>query len=142
MKKLLLSLLVSGSLFGLVASAAPVRALSVPTSPLTQFAACASGQVLTFPAWYRGLQDPSTCDVKIANLTQIWVIPLNIIEIMMQIAGYAATGLLIWGGIKYATSQGEPSHIKEAKDTILNAIIGLGIVLSSVAIINFIASKL
>ena len=49
---------------------------------------CAGGRVLTFPTWYRGLAtEPTTCAVKLTQLNDIWKIVLNLVEIMMQVAG-------------------------------------------------------
>lgn len=138
MKKLIYSVLI---LVGLLTTTTPVAALPTVLSPATHFAACASERILTFPTWYRGLQDPATCAVVFKDLNNIWVVALNLIEIGMQLAGYLAVGFLIWGGVLYIKSQGEPAQVTAAKNTILNAIVGLGIVLASVAIVNFIASR-
>lgn len=137
MKKLLISLFVALSLLGV--TSVPVSANAA--SPLTQFAACAGSRILTFPTWYRGLTQDANCNIQLNDLSQIWLIALNIIEIGMQVAGYIAIGFLIWGGIQYIKSQGEPSNLTQAKNTILNAVVGLGLVLASVGIVNFIASR-
>lgn len=140
MKKLILILALIAGLVSF--TAVPASALSsTALQPAFQFAACTNGGFLTFPAWYRGLTPGANCAPTITDLNQIWIIALNIIEIGMQIAGYAALGLLIWGGVQYISSQGEPQRLTAAKSTILNAIIGLGIVLASVAIVNFIATR-
>lgn len=97
--------------------------------------------VLTFPAWYRGLTD-SSCQVQINELNDFVTIPLNIIEIFIQAVAYAATGFIIWGGFKYMKSQGEPNKISEAKAAILQAVIGLVIALTSVAIVRFIQGSI
>ena len=55
---------------------------------------------------------------------------------------YAAVGFIIWGGFKYTKSQGDPGKLNEAKGAITNALIGLGIALGSVAIVEFIQSRI
>lgn len=131
MKKVKLFIL---SLVALTAMFAPVAS----ASPLTLFgAACTGGHFLTFPTWYRGLQ----CDKSIPQLTKlndVWLIGLNIVEIMIIAAAYAAGAFIIWAGIKYMKSRGDPGKIVEAKTGLTQAVIGLGIALASVAIVEFV----
>ncbi|OGL32232.1 hypothetical protein A3F64_01515 [Candidatus Saccharibacteria bacterium RIFCSPHIGHO2_12_FULL_42_8] len=65
-------------------------------------------------------------------------ITLNILNIIMVLAGYVAVAYVIWGGFKYLTANGDSGSIASAKKTITNALIGLLISLSAVAIIYFI----
>jgi len=114
-------------------------------TPQTAYAECGD-RLLTLPAWFRGLTTDS-CDIKSPDdagglSTFIWTIVLNIIEMVMQIVGYITVAFLIFGGFKYMTSQGEPSNIMKAKDTIRNALIGLLIAIFSVAVVNFIAGAI
>lgn len=53
-----------------------------------------------------------------------------------------AVGFIIFGGFQYMLSQGEPERTKGARSTILNALIGLAISLSAVAIVNLIGRNL
>jgi hypothetical protein len=114
-------------------------------TPQTAYAECGD-RLLTLPAWFRGLTTDN-CDIKSPDdagglSTFIWTIVLNIIEMVMQIVGYITVAFLIFGGFKYMTSQGEPSNIMKAKDTIRNALIGLIIAIFSVAVVNFIAGAI
>jgi len=119
--------------FALTLTASMVLAVGV-LAPTAHARACSSN-ILTFPAWYSNVS--SDCkSVKITKLSDFWVIALNGVEILLQVVAYAAVGFLIWGGFKYMKSRGEPAAISQAKAAILNAIIGLGIGLSSVAIVN------
>lgn len=114
--------------------------LVVASAPAVS-AAC-GGELLTFPAWHDGLSRSvgAGCELKITKLNDLWVIALNIVEILLQAVAYAATGFLVWGGFKYMKARGDPSRIQNAKDAITNAIVGLGVALSSVAIVNLISS--
>jgi hypothetical protein len=114
---------------------------AVSAVPAAQFAACAGERILTFPNWYQGLPD-TNCNIQITKLTDFWVIVLNILEAVIQAAGYIAVGFIIWGGIKFIKSQGDPGQINESRDTIVNASIGLAIVLVSVSIINFVTGTI
>lgn len=95
--------------------------------------------ILTIPPWYHQLCDDTGRQVEISEIPDdIVVLLLNIVNIAIQIGGYVAVGFVIWGGIKYVLSNGESNKTASAKTTIQNALIGLLIVLASVAIVNFI----
>ncbi|HMI09091.1 MAG TPA: pilin [Candidatus Saccharimonadales bacterium] len=113
--------------------------------PQTTVAAC-SDRLLTFPAWYKGIQN-ADCTIKNPNDSGgiskfIWTIVLNVIELMLQLVGYIAVVFIIIGGFKFLTGTGTPDTVAKARTTILNAIIGLVISIFSVAIVNVVAGTL
>lgn len=118
-------------------------AVATPTTVAAAGENC-NQRLLTFPAWYRGLlnddcevENPGRGDDDLSNF--IWKIALNVIDMLMQLIGYASVVFLIIGGFRYITATGEPDKMTTAKKTVTNAIIGLMIALSSVAIVNVIA---
>ncbi|MCA9334748.1 hypothetical protein KC953_01245 [Candidatus Saccharibacteria bacterium] len=62
----------------------------------------------------------------------------TIVNILLFLLGAIAVIMIIIGGIRYATSNGEAQQIKSAKDTILYSVIGLVVAILSYAIVNFI----
>lgn len=62
---------------------------------------------------------------------------LQIINFMAVGVGIAVVGGIIWGGLIYASSNGDSGKVKEAKTIIVNAIIGLLLFFFMYAIINF-----
>lgn len=62
----------------------------------------------------------------------------TIVNVMLFILGAIAVIMIIIGGIRYATSNGDPSSIKGAKDTILYAVIGLIVAIMAYAIVGFV----
>lgn len=127
-------------ILGVMATFLLVAAVPVPTASAARGDYCPSG-LLTFPTWYSHIS--SDCEsVEIKQLNDLWIIVLNLIEMLLQAVAYAATGFLIWGGFKYIKSRGDPSRIQNAKDAITNAIIGLGVSLGSVAIVSFIGGAI
>lgn len=113
------------------------------TQPLTQFAVCGgtSNYVgLGLEPWYSCVIDANG-NISITHVNQIWLIALTVLEDLLKIAGYLAVGFVIWGGIKYAKSNGNPGETTQARDVIKNALIGLIITLLSVAIVNFVAGS-
>jgi hypothetical protein len=61
-----------------------------------------------------------------------------VISILMFILGAIAVVMIIIGGVRYTTSNGDSASIKSAKDTILYSVIGLIVAIMSYAIVNFV----
>ena len=62
-------------------------------------------------------------------------------------AAYAAAGIvaiimIIIGGVRYTTSNGDSSQIQSAKNTIMYAVIGLAVVIMAAAITNFVITSI
>lgn len=64
-----------------------------------------------------------------------------VINILLFIIGIIAVIMIIVGGIRYTLSNGNASSTKEAKDTILYAVIGLIIAMMAYAIVNFVVGN-
>ncbi len=64
----------------------------------------------------------------------------NVINILLYLIGIIAVISIIIGGIRYVTSNGDPSGIKGAKDTIMYAVIGLVVAIMAFAIVNFVVT--
>ena len=62
----------------------------------------------------------------------------TIINVIIYIVGLLAVIMIVYGGILYTTSAGDPGKVKKAKDTILYGIVGLVIAVLAFAIVNFI----
>lgn len=65
-----------------------------------------------------------------------------VISIAAPVAGGAAILLVIKGGYEILTSGGNPEQIKSGKDTIVNALMGMGLILLSVVILRIIGDIL
>lgn len=136
------STLIFGGLVGMLG-------LSVAAAPVASAASCPGGRahLLTFPAWYDGLVNEDCTLKSVGNgpddLRNFIVrIVLNVIEILLQLVGYACTVFIMLGGFKYMTNTGDPSQYVTARKTIMNAVIGLVISIGSVVIVNTIAGAL
>lgn len=66
----------------------------------------------------------------------------TIISIAFALAGIVAVIFLIIGGFNYVTAGGNPEQIEMAKTTIVNAIIGLVVILISYLIVQFIMTQI
>lgn len=115
MKKLLTGIIASVFVFGAVALS-PMVALAEPADSVQQGITAAGGG------------DPGmSFDASVKN----------IVNILLYLLGAIAVVMIVIGGIRYATSNGEASSIKSAKDTILYAVIGLIVAIMAYAIVNF-----
>lgn len=116
---------------------------SVPASAAV--AKCKDQSVLAFPAWFQGLKCDTTngqVTVQIQDVNDIWVIVMNIAQWLIIAGGYVSVYFIIWGGFKYITSAGDPQKVEGAKNAITNAVIGLVIVLASVAIVRTVQASI
>lgn len=61
---------------------------------------------------------------------------VNILKLIWGILGSLAIVMFVWGGFLWLTARGEENQIKQGWDTLINAVIGVLIVLGSWVIIN------
>lgn len=95
------------------------------------------------PVWYKYLETTDSCKIitkDVANVPALVI--LGFIDIGLFLAGILAVLMIIWGGYKFILSDGSPDQIAGGRKTILNAVIGLIIVIFSAQIVNFIGTKL
>lgn len=67
------------------------------------------------------------------------IIP-RMINLMLFIVGVLAIVMLIFGGIRYVISGGDSGRVKDAKNTILYAIVGLIVAILGYAIVSWVVS--
>ena len=72
------------------------------------------------------------------DVTKVQTFIHSIIQILVTLAGLTATGFLIWGGIGYITSSGNPESLDRSKKTISYSVVGLVIVLAAFVLSNII----
>ena len=104
-----------------------------------------SSAFLGFPYWYSYLPGVYTtdghCSPQLTNLANVWLIVMAIIEILLRIAALAAVAFVIYAGITYTTSQGDPDATSRAKGTLVNALLGLAIAVMASAVVAFLAGR-
>lgn len=62
----------------------------------------------------------------------------TIVNILLFLIGAVAVIMIIIGGIRYTTSNGDSSSMTSAKNTILYAVVGLIVAIMAYAIVNFV----
>ena len=65
----------------------------------------------------------------------------KVIGVLSMVIGVAAVIMIMIGGFKYISSQGDSNSISSAKNTILYAIIGLVVALLAQVIVRFVINK-
>ena len=141
MKKIIIamSLMVIGSLGA---------SMTFPNTSFAESNKCdKKGRILTLKPWYDGLtkDDCSIKDIGSDADSQanfIWRVVLNIVDDLLQLIGYTTVGYIMYGGFLMMTSNGAPDKAAHGRKTIMSAAIGLVIALASVALVNFISSKI
>jgi len=89
---------------------------------------CGSDHFMGLRAWYDGID--AVCNgTQPSNPEEIriilWKIILNVVTMVLQIAGYVCVGFVIWGGYLYMLSSGDPGKVASGKKTITRALIGI-----------------
>ncbi len=65
----------------------------------------------------------------------------NVINILSLVVGVAAVIMIMIGGMRYITSNGDSGQVGNAKNTILYAIVGLIVVALAQVIVRFVVNK-
>jgi len=97
------------------------------------------------PTWYEYLR--FTCDANgkhiplVVSINAVWLIVAALINILLRIAAVVAIGFVIYGGVQYITSRGNPEKAAQARTTIISALIGLVLSTAAAALVTYIAHQ-
>ena len=58
-----------------------------------------------------------------------------------MVAGIVAVIIIVLGGIRYTSSNGDPGSVKAAKDTVMYAVVGLVVVIMAAALTDFVINN-
>lgn len=114
-------------------------------------AACRDRLLGVFPTWYHYLQTDGDCNVQFPQKDNgegidlpkaATSIAFAILDILLRVAGLVAVIFVVVGGFTFITSNGQPDRAKSARNTILNALIGVVIAMSAAIIVNIIGKAL
>jgi len=75
-----------------------------------------------------------------ARLTELDIggVISGMISLVMLVAALIFFFYLVWGGIKWIMSQGDEAKVKEARDQVTQALVGLAVVFVAFAIVKMI----
>ena len=85
----------------------------------------------------------ATEDSKVCKGSSETIEPLvsTIVNVLLFAIGIASVIMIIVGGLRYATSNGDSARITAAKNTILYSVIGLVVALLAFVIVNFVVAQ-
>ncbi len=66
----------------------------------------------------------------------------NIVELLVYIIGALAIIFIIVGGLQIVTAAGSPTRVKQGRETIIYAIVGLVVAIAAYAAVTFIGTRL
>lgn len=81
---------------------------------------------------------PKYC-TDVPNVNCLPIVFFNVANALLVFSGVVAIFLIIWSGVRFITSGGDNKQVSSARSMMTYAIIGLIVVLSSYAIVFFIA---
>ena len=96
------------------------------------------------PRWYKylGNELDSNCQFTNFQWNDIWKIGLAVLEILLRIAGIVAFIYIVIGGFRFVLSRGNPQEAVKARQTLIDAIIGMGIAMLATVLVAFIGRTL
>lgn len=62
----------------------------------------------------------------------------NLLNVAYFLAGIVAVIVIIYGGVRYVTANGDPNNVKSAKNAIMYAVVGLVVVMMAAAMTQFV----
>lgn len=84
----------------------------------------------------------SNTQICTANDNLLGGILKDVINVMLYLAGAIAVIMVVVGGIRYITSDGDPGAASKAKSTIIYALVGLVVAIMSFGIVNFVLDRI
>lgn len=84
-----------------------------------------------------GIESAKTSD----NNTDLRAAIKTVTNVLLFIIGAVSVIMIIIGGLRYVTSNGDSGAITSAKNTILYAVIGIVVALLAFAIVNFVVAQ-
>lgn len=103
-----------------------------------------------FPKWYKYIQGVVNqdevsgrpiCQPVLNGLNDIWRVVAAVVEMLLRISGLVAIGYIVYGGIQYVISQGQPDKTKTALQTVINALVGMAISVVATAMVTYVAGR-
>lgn len=98
----------------------------------------AVGAIDVFPECTGPGSTSAVCRAR--NTDNVDSIAQSITKLLLWIIGVVAVIMLVVGGLRYITSNGNPEQIKSAKNTVMYAIVGLVVAMMGYAIVTYVVS--
>jgi FtsH-binding integral membrane protein len=86
------------------------------------------------------------CDITSFNLlgsnSDFGYILVAVVDDLLRIAGLVAFTFIIVSAVKFITSEGNPENATNARNTLINALIGLAITITATIFVSFIGNQI
>jgi hypothetical protein len=89
------------------------------------------------------------CEIKKFNLlptagnpSDVPLVLLAVVDDLLRIAAIVALAFVIVGAFQLVSSQGNPEDASKARNTIINALLGMGFAVISAGFVNFLGNRL
>jgi hypothetical protein len=132
MNKLKVMMVAAFAVLGVGLFATPAFAQNTPGGGATAGPCTTSAECIK-----AGVKDSTPAGTK----TDIGTLIKTIVNVLLFVLGVIAVIMIVIGGIKYTTSNGDSSAVTSAKNTILYAVIGVIVALMAFAIVNFVVGN-
>ncbi len=108
------------------------------------------GSFFGLPTWYKYLPGQtvtnaitgvSECNVGLTAISQVWLIVAAVLELLLRVGALAALVMIVYAGIQFVQSEGQPDKTAKALSTIIYACVGLGITIAATTVITFVAGR-
>jgi Type IV secretion system pilin len=135
------------SFFAFAKLAALVVLSTLAMTMPAQAKSCTPGASAAFfqpiPTWYHYLELDENCEVKKFDIPgDINKVAIAVIEILLRVSGIIAFGYVVFGGFKYVLSRGNSSETAKARQTIIDAVIGIAITSIATVLVGFLGRAL
>jgi hypothetical protein len=140
MLRKILALLASTSAFMIVSS----MLFAMPAQAAGPCGAGAGSSFLKLiPTWHEYLKKDANCDIAQFNMpADLWKVGLAGVDIILRFAGLIATIFIIRAGFAFVLSRGNPSEAAKARQSIIDALIGVVIASIATLLVAFLGRSL
>lgn len=127
---------------GVVSMPVPASAAAIP-APVRQAGVCVTGlgNFFGIQPWYACLPKNNKGEPEIRDINHVFLIIFPLVESLVKIGVLVAAGVIFYMLIRMVTARGNAGTIANAAEGIRDAIIGLIICISAIAVVNFIAGR-
>lgn len=110
-------------------------------------AGCGAGDGSSFlkliPTWHEYLEKDANCEIADFQFPgDIWKVAIAVIDIILRFAGIIAFGFIVKAGFTYTLSRGNPQEAAKARQSIIDAAIGIAVTSVATLLVAFLGRAL
>jgi FtsH-binding integral membrane protein len=78
----------------------------------------------------------------LGSSSQLPLVLIAVVDDLLRIAGLVALAFVVISAIKFITSEGNPENATNARNTLINALVGLAITVTATIFVSFLGNQL